>query len=515
MSKFLVTALLAALVVLAGCGEEERQPASGGDGGSQRAELRTVYTQDPTGGLDPDAFYDIEGESTILSVYEGLLRYKEGTSQLEPSLARSYAVSSDGRTYTFALRPGVVFHDGTPLDAGAVVGAFERRTALEGGPSYVLEPVASVRASDATTVVVRLKAPNAAFPHFLASMYGPKVISPKALRDHAGDDDAARWLRNHAVGTGPYRLASYTVGQRITLERFDRYWGPKANTRGVQIAIVPNVGDQVLRLRSGQLDVIPHGITASQLRSLRGNDDLAVTTPDALIRPVLGFNVSRPPFDDRDARRAVLGALDIKGAVQQIYGDVARPAAEFIPPALLPSATNPLRKPEAGSGSRPSAPITLGYNQAETDNRLLAEFFQRQLEEAGYEVRLQGDSGGDQFAYAGDLKAAPELAITTLNPDAAHPEAWMRSIYGTGGGLNLLGYSNPQLDRQLDRAVSESDPAQAQKLYAQAAQTAQDDAATWPLADVRDTIVSRKDVAGFGHVPAYIWVVNFAKVKAG
>ena len=104
MSKFLVTALLAALVVLTGCGEEERQPASGGDGGSQRAELRTVYTQDPTGGLDPDAFYDIEGESTILSVYEGLLRYKEGTSQLEPSLARSYAVSSDGRTYTFALR---------------------------------------------------------------------------------------------------------------------------------------------------------------------------------------------------------------------------------------------------------------------------------------------------------------------------------------------------------------------------------------------------------------------------
>ena len=130
---------------------------------------------------DPDVFYDIEGNTVILSVYEGLVKYKPDSTEIIPSLAESWEVSPDGLTYTFKLRSGVKFQDGTPFDSQAVKTSFQRRLDVGAAPSYMLEPVASMQTPDATTFVMRLKHPVAPFLHYMASSWGPKIISPRPL----------------------------------------------------------------------------------------------------------------------------------------------------------------------------------------------------------------------------------------------------------------------------------------------------------------------------------------------
>lgn len=500
------TALLviAAITIAGGCGSSS--------GGGKDATLNTAYSQDPTGGLDPDQFYDIEGESAMLGVYEGLLRYKPGTTQLAPSLATSWTVSRDGKTYTFKLRPNVKFHDGTPLTSAAVKQAFERRIKLKGGPSYMLEPVASISTPNPQTFVVRLKRPSSPFLDFMASMYGPKIISPKALRDHDGGDGAKAYLQSHAVGTGPLRLQSYKPGQALVLTRFDGYWGKPAASKTVRIAINPSIGDQLLQLRAGQLDVLPHGVSASQVKALQGGD-LEVTTPRALIRTMLTLNVAKPPFNDLANRKAVAAALDLPATAERIYPSIGAAPKTALPEGLLPAASNPPIPPAPSARVTGPTDITISYNRAESDLRRLAESLQQQLGAAGFTVKLRADSGATEFAFANDPKGAPEAVLGTYNPDAAHPAGWLDSVYKTGGGLNLLGFSDPELDRQLAAAGATADSAAADRLYAAAAQRAIASYASIPIVDLPDIVVARRGVSGFAHVPAYVWAIDLASTK--
>jgi peptide/nickel transport system substrate-binding protein len=501
MKKLSITlvALVAALVV-AGCGA----------GASSSGTLQTAYSEDPTGGLDPALFYDIEGESTLLAIYQGLLKYPADSTKLAPSLATSWDVSKDGKTYTFHLRKGVKFHDGTKFDSSAVKTSFEREIKLKGGPSYMLEKVSSIETPDPNTVVIKLSSPNAAFLADLASMYGPKVISPTALKKNAGSDDAQKWLTNHAVGTGPFELASYKGGQQIVLKRFDGYWGPKAKLKKVVIAINPNIGDQLLQLRSGQIDAIPHGIQAAQLASIEGDSSLAVEKPKALIRDVLALNPSRPPFNDIRNREAAAAALNVPEVAQRLYPEVGSAPERFYPPGLLPDADNPAlpKAPNVKAKGNPS--ISLSYTAAEPDLRRTAELLQQQLQAAGFKVSLQADSGAAQFAFVNDPSSAPNAVAVTLNPDTVHPDSWIRPIYYTASGLNLLGFSDPQLDKAIDAAASATDSAESNRLYAKAGQMAADTWQTIPLVDLKDTIVSRSSVGDFGHVPVYVWAVDFS-----
>ena len=141
---------------------------------------------------DPDIFYELEGNAVVTSVYEGLVRYKPDSNQFEGALATSWTVSPDGKTYTFTLRPNVKFHDGTAMDSAAVKASFERRTAVNSSPAYMLAAVASYGTPNPTTFIVNLKNPVSPFLDYLASPYGPKVDSPSILTAHAGNDQRNR-----------------------------------------------------------------------------------------------------------------------------------------------------------------------------------------------------------------------------------------------------------------------------------------------------------------------------------
>ncbi|MBS1862228.1 MAG: hypothetical protein JSS68_11015 [Actinobacteria bacterium] len=494
--------------LVAGCADETI--AGTGKGGT----IRVAYQDQIAGGIDPAVFYSVEGDSVILSVYQTLLTYKPGTNELAPSLATSWSESKDGRTYSFKLRTGVKFQDGTKFDSAAVKESFERAIALKGGPSYMLEKVSKIETPGPYEVVIQLREPVSSFLQYNASMYGPKVVSPKALREHAGGDQAKHWLSEHADGTGPFELTSYKPSGPIVMHRFAGYWGPKAKPEAVEITVVPSIGDQLLELRSGQLNLIAHGIDPYELPELEADPSLQVKQfPDAIIRPVLMLNVTRPPFESLAARKAFVADSELEKVARLVYGNSASPGKGVVPPALMSPAADPLPDPGPPVKAPTSREITLTYTNIEDDLRHDAERMQQNLQAEGWHVNLRADSVDAQFGYEAEPKEAPEAALTTLNPDAAAASTWLGPVFHTEGGLNLLGFSDPTVDNLIERADRTVDPKRAEAILVHAARLAGAQFYSVPVADKHDVVVASSNLTGFTHVPTYIWTVNYADLE--
>ena len=274
------------------------------------SELKIPFLAD-MGPPDPDIFYSSEGLDVIEAVYEGLLQYNlDNTNTVVPLLATSWSISPDGLTYTFGLRTGVRFHDGTAFTSTAAKMSFERRIAVNGGSAYMLAAVASMDTPDPSTFVVHLKHPVSAFLSYLASPYGPRMISPTVLTTDAGKDEAQTYLQTHDGGTGPYMIAQWVPNQQYTLQRFPGYWGPAPAVATIDIPIIPDISTQQLELTGGQLDMIVHGLTPQQLAPFEHNANFTVTSFPALYATMLAINPHKGVFADASVRAALVKGVD-------------------------------------------------------------------------------------------------------------------------------------------------------------------------------------------------------------
>ena len=158
-------------------------------------------------------------------------------------------------------------------------------------------------------------------------------------------------------------------------------------------------------------------------------------------------------------------------------------------------------------------PITITFPNVEPDLRRFAEYFQPQLEKAGFKVTLKADTYSQEFGYYKDLKNAPNAIVSTFNPDAAHPDTWARLLWNTNGGLNLLGYSVPASDKAMNRAVVARSKSRADALYARAGELMSDQRLIVMLSDAQDLFAVRTDITGLEHVPEYIWTLNLAALR--
>jgi peptide/nickel transport system substrate-binding protein len=505
--------LLAIAALLGSACSSTPSPPQGGEGGT----LRLAYLADMAQ-ADPDVFYDIEGNTVILSVYEGLLKYKPDSTDTIPALAESWEVSPDGLTYTFHLRSGVKFHDGTAFNAQAVKTSFQRRLDVGAAPSYMLEPVASMQTPDATTFVMRLKHPVAPFLHYMASSWGPKIISPKALADNAGKDHAQSWANEHAIGPGPFQLTTFERGQRYELTRFDGYWGPKAHLDKVEIRIIPDIGTQRLQLQSGDLDAILHSFPVAELASVKSNPDLQVRDFSSYLNAIFYLNTNKQPLSDPALRKTLAGALDRDSLVTEVYGSYAKPSSSTYPSGLLDPTLAPVAYPPsettapAGAGKK----LTFAYTADDSGvHRRLAELVQQRLDAAGFSVTINEVQLPQVFEYVNDLQAAPDMVLQTNTPDGAHPDMWARIEWYSTGGLNYLGYKSPQADKLLDQALETTDKATSDRLYGQAGKILAQDTGIIFVADPRDVMVLRKNLTGIEHVPNYPWALNLAALQKG
>ncbi len=469
------------------------------------------------GSFDPDNSFEVAGLSAVNNVYEGLVEYAPGGTDLVGLLAESWEVSGDGKTYTFRIKPGVLFHDGTPADAAAVQASFERRMTADVILGYFLWNVASIEAPDPKTLVITLNAPQPSFLDALASPWGPKAVSPTALAENGGEDAGKTWLVENAAGTGPYRLAEFVRGQRIVLERFEDYHGQAPHFAAVEIPIVPDIGQQILQLRSQEIDAIPANFPWEQLAVLPAG--VAVTAQPSMSL-LTGYVNPTGPLADPELRPALLTALNPANWVEDAFAGYASPAQSLYPAAMLPPAA-PIAFPTDAEAAKAmiaeAGPVelTIGYATEEAPNvERAADLMVAELAEIGVSATVTVLPTGAIFSLFENPEAAPDLVLARQSPDAAHPENQSAVFYATDAPLNLFKVSVPEADAVAAEAGAMTDLAQRDVAYEEAGRLWWESGHFIPFADIQDVVVHAEGLTDLGlRTPWPMGNIDFGTVR--
>ncbi|MCU1455046.1 MAG: transporter substrate-binding protein [Acidimicrobiales bacterium] len=511
--------VLALSLLAAACGSTTKS-TSGGAGGTAGSHLlriaRTIQDMSP----DPAVWYGAPANDRQMALYEGLYTSEGSTATIIPQLALSHTVSADGLTYTFKLRPGVKFHDGTAFDAAAAKFSWARAIKINQGASYMLAGVKSMDTPDPLTFVVHLKARDNTFIDYQTSPYGPKFVSPAVVTAHAGKDDAQTWLQTHDAGTGPYTLTSLVNDQAEQMDAFAGYWGPKPYYTTIKTSIIPNVTTQVLQLRQGELDVISTGLTPADLTSFQSDSAFTTKFFPAVWTTFIMLNSNKGIFKDAKLRAAVQQALDPKLITEGARGPAGSVPDQFTPYGMLPAGKAPFSPSHdpsvltALASKLANKNVTIEHTISIPADAQASNLVQTQLQAAGLNAKVVATNDTTMLGWPGKPNDAPDISVISLNLDTANPASYFQAYLQSKGVLNINSTSIPAGDALIDKAMSATTPAVAESTFEQAATLYMNSATTWPVTNCLSGIVAKKGIV-VAHKLLDPYGISFADTKAG
>ena len=261
-------------------------------------------------------------EVTYLNIYEGLLRV-DRAGKLQPLLAESWTVSPDNLVYTFKLRRGVRFHDGSDFNSSDVKFTFDRAMAADStnAQKWIFAPIAGIETPDASTVTITLKQPSGNFLYGLA--WGDAVIfAPESAANN----------KTNPIGTGPYRFQRWNRGDRVELVRNDAYWGKVAAISRASFRFIPDAQAQVSAIRSGDVDALSNLAAPEAADQLKADPKLKVVVGNTEGETILAMNNGKPPFNDVRVRRALAHAIDRKAVIEGAMSGYGTPIGSHFSP---------------------------------------------------------------------------------------------------------------------------------------------------------------------------------------
>lgn len=455
--------LPALAMLLIGCGKEPPPvEVSEEPGGTFRV------LQERANDLDPVLIDDVYEGTVANQVYEGLVKVSANLAVV-PSIARSWVISEDGLRYRFHLQQGVRFHDGQPLTAEVVVASLTRvlepnkpRECLAetylghivGAEDYRAgraDSVTGLIALDESTVEIVLDTPVSFFLPVLAM--DQLRITPPTRGWEA--------LRDHPIGTGPFRFVSRTGRGDITLARNSAYWGRHALLDSLVLVCADGVtNDQrVTLLTSGQVDMA--WIDSRHRQLLEEVHQFGITDTRELSVAFFGLNCRMPPLDDERVRRAIAHCIDRRAFAQREYID-ASVAAGILPPGMpgyLPESRvlpydleqAALLMREAGYGSaRPCPPIDLYVSSSGKLSGWIENSFRPALASVGIELRVHG-VGWDEIDRRVNEESAQMFSLAWI-ADIPDPDGFLYPLFHSQEPNNLSGFVDPEVDRMLEEA---------------------------------------------------------------
>jgi peptide/nickel transport system substrate-binding protein len=489
--------------------------------------LNLSFLQDPGQPPDPDVYYAGQGLLLTRNLYQGLLQYKANTPKrvLVPQLATSWTVSKDGLTYTLQLRHGVLFHDGTPFTSAAVAPDFARRIAVNGGPAYMVAGV-TVTAPNPYEVVMTLKTPDTAFLDFLASPYGPAMMSPTALAANAGSDHDQTYLQTHDVGTGPYTLTEAKVGVMYQMKAFPQYWGPKPYYTTINLPVIDDLSTAEIEFNGGQLDALLQGMTTSVIAQYKSNSKVSFYTLPTLESETGYVNENKGFMTTPKNRLALLEAINRTALVAGVFPGRATLAQQAGPNGLLPPQYGKQNIPydpsklKALVATLPSAQrnFVVGYDTSAPDDKLLAEDVGAQLHSLGLSTKVVGYQTSEIYGSIGSPTTAagasqPNILIDYFWPDTYNAYTWTHISFDPTGGLEYMSCNVPGIDTIDTQAVTTGSNA----TYNQVVQKAVSSGCWLNIADKLDAMVAQPWLKGIpqAHIVADPQTLNLAVLHPG
>ena len=475
----------------------------GGFGGQM-----VVTYKDDISTFDPAIGYDWQNWSMIKSLFDGLMDYKPGTTELIPDLAESYTISEDGLVYTFKLRPGVKFHNGRELTATDVKYSIERSVNPETqspGQGFFwqikgfdemasggAQELSGITTPDDGTVVIELSQPDATFLQIVAINFAFAV--PREEVEKYGPD-----FGRNPVGTGAYKMTEWTLGQRVVFERNADYFrddAPHLDKIIFEVGQDPSVA--LLRLKRGEVDVLGDGIPPANF--LQEKNDPAnkglIVEGELLHTGYITLNTTEPPFDNKLVRQAVNMAID-KEKVVRIVNGRGVVANQPLPPAMPAYDTafegypyDPAKAKEllAEAGYADGFETEL-YAMNTDPNPRIAQSFQQDLAAIGIKAEIKALAQATVID-AGGQGAAPMLWSGGMAwiADYPDPSNFYGPILGCGGavpgGWNWAKYCNEEIDALAAKAdgMAGADQADARiKMWSEIYNKIMDDAPWVPV----------------------------------
>jgi peptide/nickel transport system substrate-binding protein len=487
--------------------------------GLASAQALRVGLQAEITSIDPH-FHNFQANKALAAhVFEPLIR-QDAQQQLGPGLALSWA-AVDERTWEFRLRPGVRFHDGTPLTADDVAFTLGRAGNVPGSLSsfaIYISQVSGVEVVDAQTVRMRT---NAVFPLMPVYMSTFGIVSRRHGQAATTEDyNTGR----AAIGTGPYRVVSWSRGERVELARHETHWEGRPDWSAVTFRFIPNDAARVAALLAGDVEVVdqlPPADTARLRRDARvgiaetTSNRLIFITMDHLDRPApfvtdrQGRPLDRNPFRDLRVRQAFAAAVNRPAIVERVMEGMAEPAGQLMPrdffghaPDLVPPQADPERARQLlrEAGYPDGFVLTLHCpNDRYVNDRQICQAIGQMLARIGIETRVEA------LPFSGYATRASRQEFSAFlfgwGIDTAEPTSPLGGVLATfdratgRGAANRSRYSNPRVDELLTQGLATLQDAQREAILAEATRVAMRDVALVPLHHSRVAWAARRGIA--------------------
>ena len=382
-----------------------------------RSSVTIGMAVEPTG-LDPTIAAPVAiGQVTWQNIFEGLTTI-DRNGKVQPQLAESWTISEDGLTYTFKLRPGVVFHDGEAFDASVAKFAIDRaRGENSVNPlKRYFGTIESIETPDPLTLVLKLTEPTGSLLYWLAWPSSSMVGTQSAENN-----------KTTPVGTGPFKFAGWSKGEKVELSRNPDYWNPEgvAKLESAVFRFISEPQAQAAALQAGDVDAFPEFAAPELMESFEGDDRLVTVIGNTELKVVAGMNNARKPFDDKRVRQALMMALDRSMIVEGAWSGFGTPI---------------------GSHYTPNDP---GYADLTGVYPYDPEKAKALLEEAGYGSGLTFTIKAPQMAYAqrtSQIMQAmfAQIGVTMNIETTEFPAKWVSDVFKAADyDMTIVAHAEP------------------------------------------------------------------------
>ena len=480
--------------------------------------------------LDPATGVSEESQTAIAAIYDTLVRYSDETGELEPSLAVSWEISKNGKTWVFNLRRGVRFHDGNEFDARAVVFSFTRQMDAAhpfypsniGYAKYIFDMVERVYEISKFKVGIRLKSPYAPFIHSL-TIPAAGIVSPAAVK---------KWKNQYhinPVGTGPFRLEKWESGERVALIRNETFWRERTFLDRLVYKTIVNSKDRLMELSTGSIKVMD-GIGPGELDTIKRNNALDYSTTSGLNVCFITMNTQSPPFDNIKVRQAANYAVNKAKIVKLLYQGLAETAINPFPPNIWgynhdikgyeynPEKAKALLKeagyPNGFETTLLKLPVPRFYNQLPDQT---AHLVQANLAAVG--IRAKISTFKDWKTYRSMLqKGKHQMAFYGWGAEYKDPDYFLYNLLDSdnaviGKGYNFSFFRNREFHDLIIKAQETPIQSQREVLYKKAQVIVHEQAPWVPLVHSRQILGFHKSVHGIILDPREYWGFQKAWIK--
>lgn len=472
----LAVATLLAVSVMGGCSKSQRAGDASNSDSSNSDTFTFAQGSDPRG-LDPALIDDGESAKIICNIYEGLMKYKDDSTELEPCLAESYDVSDDNKTYTFHLRQGVKFQDGTDFNADAVKKSIDRQlepNVTDDMPyaSFVFGSISGetgvkeVRVVDDYTVEIELFSPQTSFLANLAMVMAAPIVSPTACEKNDNN------LNEAPCGTGPYKFVKWDKGQSVVLVANDDYWGDQPKTKNIVFRFIKENSARVIALTSGEVDAID-GIDATVVDKIKSAGD-ELFEADGMNINYMAYNVTSDTFKNADARKAFSQAINVDEMVTSLYKEYASTATSIMPSFMegySDSISQTKFDKDAAQTGLAAAGVTkvkmITYSNPRPYNTLggqsIAEAIQGYLKDVGVECEIKTF---DWTTYKDEVKKGDyDICFYGWTGDNGDPDNFMNLLSDQDPSMNVSRYNDADYTALIKKGLATAEGDDRAKVY--------------------------------------------------